>query len=46
MFPISVLAVRRCDGTMLVNPKDSVVLQDSDTLIVLGARSELERIGQ
>jgi voltage-gated potassium channel len=40
---ITVLAVRRADGQMLVNPPGDVVLCPGDTLIALGARSDLER---
>lgn len=41
---ITVLAVRRADGAMLVNPKESVALGEGDTLIVLGARHDLDRV--
>ncbi|HEX9372468.1 MAG TPA: NAD-binding protein [Roseiflexaceae bacterium] len=41
---ITVLAVRRADGQMLVNPTDSLVLQESDTLIALGTRADLGRM--
>lgn len=41
---IIVLAVRRADGHMLVNPPDAVVLGDGDKLIILGAPADLERI--
>src|SRR5437868_3823193 len=34
---MTVPAVRRADGKMLVNPHDDVVLNAGDTLIVLGA---------
>jgi voltage-gated potassium channel len=40
---ITVLAVRRADGHMLVNPHSDVVLNIGDTLIALGARADLER---
>ena len=42
---ITILAVRRGDGEMLVNPKANVVLQDGDTIIALGTRTDLERVG-
>lgn len=41
---IIVLAVRRADGHMLVNPPAAVVLGDGDKLIILGAPADLERI--
>ena len=40
---ITVLAVRRADGHMLVNPHSEVVLHKGDTLIALGARGDLDR---
>ena len=43
---ITVLAVRRADGQMLVNPHGDVVLKAGDTLIALGARSDLDRAEQ
>jgi voltage-gated potassium channel len=43
---ITVLAVRRADGQMLVNPHSDVVLKAGDTLIALGARSDLDRAEQ
>jgi K+/H+ antiporter YhaU regulatory subunit KhtT len=43
---ITVLAVRRADGQMLVNPHGDVVLHTGDTLIALGARSDLDRAEQ
>jgi voltage-gated potassium channel len=43
---ITVLAVRRADGHMLVNPHSDVELQIGDTLIALGARSDLDRAEQ
>lgn len=43
---IAVLAVRRPDGRMLVNPKDTIVLTEGDTLIVLGTRADVERAEQ
>jgi voltage-gated potassium channel len=43
---ITVLAVRRADGQMLVNPHGDVVLCPGDTLIALGARGDLERAEQ
>jgi voltage-gated potassium channel len=43
---ITVLAVRRADGHMLINPQSDVELQIGDTLIALGARSDLDRAEQ
>ncbi|HJZ45876.1 MAG TPA: potassium channel protein [Roseiflexaceae bacterium] len=43
---ITVLAVRRADGQMLVNPRGDVVLHTGDTLIALGARDDLARAEQ
>jgi voltage-gated potassium channel len=43
---INVLAVRRSDGRMLINPRGDVVLNAGDTLIALGARSDLDRAEQ
>jgi voltage-gated potassium channel len=43
---ITVLAVRRASGQMLVNPHGDVVLQAGDTLIALGARADLDRAEQ
>jgi voltage-gated potassium channel len=43
---ITVLAVRRADGHMLINPHSDVELQIGDTLIALGARSDLDRAEQ
>lgn len=43
---ITVLAVRRSDGHMLVNPKDDTKLQPGDTLIVLGARADVVQAGR
>ncbi|KPV50679.1 hypothetical protein SE17_25495 [Kouleothrix aurantiaca] len=40
---ITVLAVRRADGQMIVSPKDDTLLRVGDTVIVLGARSDLEK---
>jgi K+/H+ antiporter YhaU regulatory subunit KhtT len=37
---ITVLAVRRADGKMPVNPHGDVMLNAGNTLIALGARSE------
>ena len=42
---ITVLAVRRANGQMLVNPRDETQLGIGDTLIVLGARQDVERVG-
>lgn len=41
---ITILAVRRADGHMLVNPPSTYALNQDDTLIVLGRRSDIERI--
>ena len=38
------LAVRRADGQMLVNPHSDDVLNAGDTLIALGARSDLDEL--
>jgi voltage-gated potassium channel len=43
---ITVLAVRRANGEMLVNPRESVVLAHGDRLIVMGSRDDLERMEQ
>jgi voltage-gated potassium channel len=43
---ITVLAVRRANGHMLVNPHGDVVLEAGDTLIALGARADLDRAEQ
>jgi voltage-gated potassium channel len=43
---ITVLAVRRADGQMLVNPHGDVILQAGDTLIALGTRGDLDRAEQ
>lgn len=43
---ITVLAVRRADGGMIINPRADVVLHIGDTLIVLGARADLDRVGE
>jgi voltage-gated potassium channel len=43
---ITVLAVRRAGGHMLINPRGDVVLEIGDTLIALGARSDLDRAEQ
>lgn len=40
---ITVLAVRRANGHMIVSPKDDTRLREGDTLIVLGARSDVEK---
>lgn len=40
---ITVLAVRRANGQMIVSPKDDTRLREGDTLIVLGARSDVEK---
>src|SRR5215216_6515252 len=39
---INVLAVRRADGRMQVNPKDAAPLHEGDTLIVLGSRAQVD----
>ncbi|MFL5802666.1 MAG: potassium channel family protein [Roseiflexaceae bacterium] len=41
---VTILAVRRADGRMLINPGADEVLHAGDTLIVLGRRSDLDRI--
>jgi len=41
---IIVLALRRADGQIQVNPKESALLREGDTLIVLGSREDVERI--
>ena len=41
---ITILAVRRADGQMVVNPTGEVVLNADDTLIALGTRADLERM--
>ena len=41
---ITILAVRHPDGQMVVNPKTDVVLHPGDTIIALGARTDLERV--
>jgi voltage-gated potassium channel len=43
---VTILAVRRTDGRMLVNPRATETLHAGDTLIVLGRRSDLDRIDQ
>jgi voltage-gated potassium channel len=40
---ITILAVRRADGQMIVNPATDVVLCAGDTLIALGTRADLAR---
>ena len=39
---ITVLAVRRADGQITVNPKESALLYEGDTLIVLGSRTDVD----
>src|SRR6266511_5214563 len=41
---IIVLAVRRADGQIQVNPKDAALLYEGDTLIVLGSRADVDQI--
>jgi len=41
---VTILAVRRADGRMLINPGADEVLHAGDTLIVLGRRSDIDRI--
>jgi voltage-gated potassium channel len=43
---ITVLAVRRADGKMTVNPGADFVLHAGDTLIALGSRADLEHAEQ
>jgi voltage-gated potassium channel len=43
---ITVLAVRRVSGQMLVSPPETTILLEGDTLIVLGARHDLDRLEQ
>jgi voltage-gated potassium channel len=43
---ITVLAIRRTGGEILVNPQGSVILEEGDKLIVLGARDDLDRVEQ
>jgi voltage-gated potassium channel len=43
---ITILAVRQHDGHMIVNPPPDVVLRVGDTLIALGARTDLDRMEQ
>jgi voltage-gated potassium channel len=43
---VTILAVRRTDGKMLVNPAADVTLCAGDTLIALGKHADLERFEQ
>jgi voltage-gated potassium channel len=42
---LTILAVRRADGKMLVNPSADMTLHAGDTLIALGRHADLKRIG-
>lgn len=43
---VTILAVRRADGQIIANPRPEIVLHAGDTLIVLGARIDIEQIAQ
>ncbi|HEY3232670.1 MAG TPA: TrkA C-terminal domain-containing protein [Roseiflexaceae bacterium] len=43
---VAILAVRRADGRMIVNPTADIILSPGDTLIALGKRSDLERVDE
>ncbi len=42
---MTILAVWRADGRMLVNPPPDTILKHGDTLIVLGSRAAADRMG-
>jgi voltage-gated potassium channel len=41
---VTILAIRRADGQMIVNPPSSTIIHVGDMLIVLGTRSDLDRV--
>lgn len=41
---ITILAVRRSGSAMIVNPGPNTILQSGDTLIILGAREDVDRL--
>lgn len=41
---MTILAIRRADGRMLINPHPNTVLREQDTLIVLGSRAAVEHV--
>lgn len=43
---ITVLAVRRANGEIVVSPRADLRLLEGDTLIVLGARTDVERVSR
>ncbi len=42
---LTILAIRRADGRMVINPHPNTVLREHDTLIVLGNRMTVEPVG-
>ncbi|MGQ9548418.1 MAG: potassium channel family protein [Roseiflexus sp.] len=42
---LTILAIRRVDGRMVINPHPNTVLREHDTLIVLGNRMTVEPVG-
>lgn len=41
---VNILAIRRADGTLLVNPDTGTLIQVGDILIILGAQDEVRRL--
>ena len=45
-YGLSIVAIKRLDGGLVVNPSPDDLLDNGDVLIVLGKRSELEKISR